>query len=140
MQLAPEASVSPVSLTSVLPAAGAPYAPAPVRPSHVDPVHVFVVVALNTVIDPGLVGSTSVKPIPDTLVVFDAGFGFVTVKVSVVDPPLVIDAAPNAFVTVGAAYTLTAAVAAVPAGALLLVTEPVLFVFVPAAAPTTCTV
>jgi hypothetical protein len=140
VQLAPEASVNPVSLTSVLPAAGAAYAPAPVRPCQVEPVQVLVTVPLNTVIAPGLVGSTSVKLIPDTLVTFEAGFGLVMVKVSVVLPPLAIVAAPNALLIVGGAYTLMDAVAAVPLGAFALVTAPVLLVLVPAFAPSTCTV
>jgi hypothetical protein len=95
---------------------------------------------LNTVIAPGATGNTSVKVIPDTLVTFEAGFGLVTVKVSVVLPPLAIVAAPNALLMVGGAYTLMLAVAAVPLGAFALVTAPVLLVLLPAAAPSTCTV
>ena len=66
--------------------------------------------------------------------------GLVTVKVSVVLPPLAIVAAPKLLVTVGGVYTAIAAVAAVPFGALALVTLPVLLVPLPALAPNTCTV
>ena len=141
VHVAKEANVNPVSCTSVLPAAGAAKVPAtPVLPCQVEPVQVLVAVLLNTVIAPGVVGSTSVKLMPETLVVFEAGFGLVTVKVSVVLPPLVIEAKPKALLMVGGAYTLMLAVPAVPLGPFALVTAPVLLVPVPAVAPSTWTV
>ena len=69
------------------------------RPCH-EPPQVLVVVLLKTVIAAGVVGNRSLKLIPDTLVVLDAGLGLLIVKVSVVEPPAVI-APPKAFEIVG---------------------------------------
>jgi hypothetical protein len=65
--------------------------------------------------------------------------GLLKVKVSVVLPPEAIVAAPKALVSVGAAYTFSVALAAVPAGAFVLVTGPVLLTFAPTVAPVTTT-
>ena len=86
----------------------------------------------------------SVNPVGNvssTRIVVAPGFddGFVNTKVSVVEPPADSVDVPNDFVSVGAAYTLIIAVAAVPFGPLD-VTVPVLFVAPPALAPNTCTV
>jgi hypothetical protein len=79
--------------------------------------------------------------VSSTCIVVAPGFaaGLVNTNVSVVEPPLLILDTPNAFVNVGAVYTFNVAEAAVPAGAFVLVTDPVLLTFAPTVAPVTTT-
>ena len=99
VQVAPAARVvAPVRRISLLPVAGAPNAPAPVRPSTVPP-QVVLVVALASVMAPGVVGNRSVK----AMVLMTPGLaaGLVMVKVSALLAPALIGLVPNSLLMVG---------------------------------------
>ena len=81
-------------------------------------------------------GSVSVKAIPVSAVV---AFGLLMVKLSDVDPPAAMLAAPKDFEMVGALSTMTLADAVSPVPPLVEVTAPVTLFFVPADVPVTFT-